>query len=139
MKWYEDVYRRRLAGASGHFVFGVAEELGRGELIVPCGRQARGCSLRLAHAVTRQERGAWRLDWRGALAGYGAPPASPPLGRRLLRRGPVRQDQAGRRRRSQSSSSGLLTPRPPRFRTCVYICVVSTLVWPSSSCTFRMS
>src|SRR5262245_43081045 len=36
-------------------------------------------------------------------------------------------------------SAGLLTPRPPRLSTCVYIIVVLTSVCPRSSCTVRMS
>ena len=36
-------------------------------------------------------------------------------------------------------SSGLFTPSPPRFNTCVYTIVVLTSACPSSSCTVRMS
>ena len=36
-------------------------------------------------------------------------------------------------------SSGLRTPRPPRFRTWVWTMVVDTSLWPKSSCIVRMS
>jgi hypothetical protein len=38
-----------------------------------------------------------------------------------------------------SASAGLRTHLLLRFRTCVSIMVVRTLVWPNSSCTVRMS
>ena len=40
---------------------------------------------------------------------------------------------------AHSRSTGLLTPNPPRFSTCVYTIVVLTSRCPSSSCTVRMS
>jgi hypothetical protein len=40
---------------------------------------------------------------------------------------------------SHSWSSGLFTPRAPRYITCKYVIVVRTSRWPSSSCTVRMS
>lgn len=40
---------------------------------------------------------------------------------------------------SGSESIGLRTPPPPTFNTWVYIIVVATSEWPSSSCTVRMS
>jgi hypothetical protein len=36
-------------------------------------------------------------------------------------------------------SSGLRTPRPPRFRTWVWTMVVDASLWPKSSCIVRMS
>ena len=40
---------------------------------------------------------------------------------------------------TSSRSAGLMTPRPPRWRTWVYIMVVLTSLCPSHSCTVRMS
>ena len=40
---------------------------------------------------------------------------------------------------NQSTSSGLFTPSPGLCITCVYICVVVTLLWPSKDCKVRMS
>ena len=79
MGWFEKVYRRGLAGASGCFVFESVEELRDGSLVVLAARQGRGCSLRLAYAVARQGRGSWRLEWDGLPAEYKAPPAMPPV------------------------------------------------------------
>jgi hypothetical protein len=79
MRWYEEVYRRGLSGASGHFVFEAAEELADGALVVLAARQGRGSSLRLAYALALPERGSWRLEWSGLPAGYGTPAAPPPM------------------------------------------------------------
>ena len=74
--WYEEVYRRGLSGASGCFVFEAREELADGGLVVLAAREGRGCSLRLTHALARQERGTWRLEWGGLPAAYRDPPAT---------------------------------------------------------------
>jgi hypothetical protein len=79
MRWYQDIYRRGLGGASGHFVFEALEESGDGAFVVLAARQGGGCSLRLAHALARPERGSWRLEWSGVPARYGSPVAPPPL------------------------------------------------------------
>ena len=78
LRWHEEVYRRGLSGASGCFVFEAVEELGDGALVVLAARQSRGCSLRLAYAVARPERGSWRLEWGGLPAAYRIPPAATP-------------------------------------------------------------
>lgn len=78
LRWHEEVYRRGLSGASGCFVFEMLEELPDGRLVVLAARQGRGCSLRLAYALARPDRGSWRLEWRGRAAEYSVAPAIPP-------------------------------------------------------------
>jgi len=51
----------------------------------------------------------------------------------------LRARAANGARQRHRRSNGLLTPRPPRFNTCVYIIVVLTSACPSNSCTVRMS
>lgn len=65
LRWLEDVYKNGLALMSGSFVFEVVKRLDDGSLVVIAGRQGRGCSVNLAYAVARQQRGAWALTWKG--------------------------------------------------------------------------
>ena len=78
LRWHEEVYCRGLSCASGCFVFEAREELAAGALIVLAAQQGRGCSLRLAYALARKERGCWRLEWGGLPDEYRAPPPGPP-------------------------------------------------------------
>lgn len=104
MRWCEEVYSRGLACASGCFVFAVAEGLPGGALVVLAARQGRGCTLRLAHAAARRERGAWVLDRRRLPESYMSPPApqpSDPNGYYARARG---RKQPGQRRSALSNS-----------------------------------
>lgn len=65
MRWHEEIYRRRLAIASGNFVFEIFDELEDRALVVQVGRQGRGCSLVLAHALAKPLRGNWQLSRKG--------------------------------------------------------------------------
>jgi len=88
LRWHEEVYRRGLAGASGHFVFEAVAETEGGGLVVLCARQGAGCSLRLAYAVAHPERGSWRLGRRGLPEGYIAPRPRRPYPRTITTQPP---------------------------------------------------
>jgi hypothetical protein len=77
MHWYEEIYRRGLAVVSGSFVFEIFDALKDGALIVFVGRQGRGCSLVLAHALASPLCGTWQLSRKGLPGKYLA--ASPSL------------------------------------------------------------
>jgi hypothetical protein len=70
MHWYEEIYRRGLAFTSGSFVFENFDELEDGVLVLLIGRQGRGCSLVLAHALARPVRETWQLSWKGLSRKY---------------------------------------------------------------------
>ena len=78
MRWMEMTYGRGLAVASGCFVFGVVKKLADGSLVVIAGRQGRGCSLSLGHAITRLKRGAWQLCWKALPEAFISPLRRPP-------------------------------------------------------------
>jgi hypothetical protein len=65
LRWFDDIYRKGLAVMSGCFVFEVVRQVDDGSLVVIAGKQGRECSVNLAYAVARQQRGAWALDWKG--------------------------------------------------------------------------
>jgi hypothetical protein len=120
MRWYEEVYARGLACASGCFVFAVMEGGG--------GRRARRtrreageglhAAARPCPRAARARRVGAGLAWAPRFV-FGTARAASRRGRRLLRPGAAGQDWAECGRHAQSPSSGLLTPRPPRFRTWV--------------------
>lgn len=78
MRWHEEIYRRGLAVASGSFVFEIFDELEDKALVVLVGRQGRGCSLVIEHALARPWRGTWQLSRKGLPGKYLSTSPSPP-------------------------------------------------------------